>query len=114
MKLLGCAGVGPWVAPRLSVLRRPATATLAKPFPGCAPALLEPRAMCPWPDMATLGIQYPKGLLPALSKRVPAWTRVGVVVRLVISYQRDPLRPPGQDGCGEQSTAAPLPSTWML
>src|SRR6266705_149319 len=50
--------------------------------------------MCPCPDAATLGIQKLRGLLPAGSKSVPDWTRVGEVVRLPISYQRDPSRPP--------------------
>src|SRR3954469_242698 len=50
--------------------------------------------MCPWPEAATLGIQKPRGLLLAESKSIPLCVRLGVAVRLPISYQRDPLRPP--------------------
>src|SRR5437867_12935218 len=50
--------------------------------------------MCPCPDPATVSIQYPRGLLVAESKSVPDWTSAGVAVRLPISYQREPFRPP--------------------
>src|SRR5258708_7066855 len=60
--------------------------------------------MCPCPDSATLGIQKPRGLVAAGSNRVPDWTRAGVVVKLPISYQREPLRPPDEEALPELST----------
>src|SRR6058998_1309569 len=63
--------------------------------------------MCPWPDAATLGIQKPRGLVEAESNSVPDWTSVGVPVRLPISYQREPLRPPVEE-------AVPELLTWKL
>src|SRR5947208_4393153 len=63
--------------------------------------------MWPWPLAATVSIQKPRGFVDAGSKSVPAWLSVGVVARLAISYQRDPLRPPRVD-------ATPLAFTSML
>src|SRR5262252_6098716 len=63
--------------------------------------------MWPWPEAATLGIQKPRGFEFVESKSVPDWTRAGVVVRLPISYQRAPFRPPLE-------LATPELLTWML
>ncbi len=51
-------------------------------------------AMFPWPDAATEGIQKNLGPVAAPSNRVPAWNKAGVPVKLRISYQRTPSRPP--------------------
>src|SRR5262245_15194396 len=74
-------------------------------MPACcaAPAKLAASTACPWPFMTMLGIHTPTGVTPA-SKTVPLWTSAGVVVRLPISYQRDPSR----------SNPAPLPPTPAL
>src|SRR5512141_1206179 len=79
------------VVPSASPRRRPAAATPAK---FVFPARLLASAACPCRDIAILGIQYPIGLEAAPSHSVPACTSAGVVVRLPISYQREPLRPP--------------------
>src|SRR2546421_12457360 len=63
--------------------------------------------MWPWPETATLGIQKPRGLVAAESNRVPDWSRAGVPVRLPISYQREPFRPPEEE-------ATPEVFTWIL
>src|SRR5204863_6857300 len=47
------------------------------------------------------------GLLAAGSNKVPDWLRAGVAVRLVISYQREPTRPP-------RGSAVPVASTCRL
>src|SRR5204863_2561900 len=63
--------------------------------------------MCPWPDIATLGIQKPRGLTEAESKSVPDCVRTGVKVRFEIWYHRDALRPP-------PTAPTPLELTSML
>src|SRR5512143_3432091 len=50
--------------------------------------------MCPCPEAATDGIQYPRALTLAASKRVPDWKSTGVVLRLRSSYQREAFRDP--------------------
>src|SRR2546427_4457394 len=63
--------------------------------------------MCPWPLTETEGIQNPRGLVAAGSNSVPDCTSDGVPVRLVISCQREPLRPPVPE-------ATPLVLTWIF
>src|SRR5437867_4032508 len=63
--------------------------------------------MWPWPDIATLGIQKPRGSAAALSNSVPDWVRLGEVERLPSGYQREPLRTPvGANGPGPVEVGA--------
>src|SRR5258706_14857381 len=50
--------------------------------------------MWPWPDIAQLGMVYPRGFVAAVSNSVPACRRTGVDARLPNWYQRAPFRPP--------------------
>src|SRR5205085_10758551 len=100
--------------PSGSLASLPAVAMLANRF---AAATLQASAVVPWPLVATLGIQYPRGLLAAESNSVPDCTSVGVLVRLPISYQREAFRPPLVTGvpplstcklCAVHSVSAPV------